>query len=217
MRLRPLLTLLGFLLLTPGPLAGQFTVKGGLNLVDLFGDGVESSDSRARLAAGGGFDLLSLGPFVVSPEVYYAQKGAGEMETGVQQGRPADVSLEYVEIPLLLKLELPLGGSRFFPYVAGGPVFGWQLDCDVRATEGGVEDNCDDILGGSEQLEETLRSYEQGLTFGAGFAFDVLRGFGGLTVDARYSVGLTRLSESDDGPDIQNRAFALLLGYRLGR
>ena len=197
------------------PLSAQLTLKGGVNLVDVFGDDVESSDRRARLAAGASFDVLSLGPVTLSPEIFYAQKGAESFRSGLQQGSPARVSLEYVEVPVLLKVALPFG-ERFSPYLAGGPVFGWQLDCSVEVDQGGADEACDELLGGEAQLEETLRSYEQGLAFGAGVAFDLPGGVGGVTLDARYSLGLSRLSEDDDGPDIQNRAFALLLGYRLG-
>lgn len=201
---------------TPVGLSAQFTLKGGVNLVDFFGDDVQSSDRRARLAGGASFDLLSVGPFTLAPELYYAQQGADNFEQKLQQGQPVRVSLEYVEIPVLLRLALPFGGQRLSPYVAGGPVFGWQLDCSFEAAQQGTTENCAQLLGGQDQLEETLRDYEQGLAFGAGFAVNLLRGFGAVTLDARYTLGMTRLSDDEDGPDIQNRAFALLLGYRLG-
>lgn len=211
------LLVVSLLLGAPTGADAQITLKGGVNLADVFGDDVESSDPRPRLAAGGSVDLLSLGPVTIAPELYYAQKGADNLQTDLQQGTPVQVSLEYVEVPVLLRVGLPFGGTRLSPYVSGGPVFGWQLDCTFESdVQAGVSDDCNQLLGGEGQLEETLRDYEQGLMFGAGFAFDVLPGFGAITLDARYSLGLTRLSEDDDGPDIQNRAFALLLGWRLG-
>ncbi|HSO99921.1 MAG TPA: hypothetical protein VLN90_00515, partial [Thioalkalivibrio sp.] len=117
---------------------------------------------------------------------------------------------------VLVRLAIPLGGSRFQPYLAGGPVFGWQLDCQVRATNAGAQEDCGQLLGGQDQLEETLRDFEQGVMFGAGLAFEVIRGVGAVTVDARYALGLTRLGAGDDGPEIQNRALSVLLGYRFG-
>ena len=203
-------------LAVPVPAAAQFTLKGGLNLVDFFGDDVAASDQRPRLAAGLAVDLFSVGPVSLSPEVFYAQKGAENFQSRLATGQAAEISLAYVEIPVLLKLGLPFGGARFRPYLAGGPVFGWQLDCSVTATASGTSDDCAQLLGGQSQLEETLRDFEQGLMFGAGFAFDVIPGIGAITLDARYARGLTRLTESEDGPEIQNRALSVLLGYRIG-
>lgn len=212
--LLPLLLIILFL--APSPAEAQFAVKGGINLVDVFGDDVEGSDTRPRLAGGVGFDMFGVGPFTLAPEVYYAQKGADNFQGRLAAGEAAEISLAYVEVPVLVRLAIPLGGARFQPYLAGGPVFGWQLDCQVRATEAGAEEDCGQLLGGQDQLEDTLKEFEQGLMFGAGFAFEVIRGIGAVTLDARYARGLTRLSEAEDGPEIQNRALSVLLGYRFG-
>lgn len=212
--LAPLALLL--VLLPASSAEAQFTFKGGVNLVDMFGDDVETSDRRPRLAGGMGMDLMSVGPLTLSPEVYYAQKGAENFQRRLAAGEASQVSLEYVELPVLLRVGVPLGGSRFQPYLAGGPVFAWQLDCRMEASESGVNEECGELLGGQDQLEEKLREFEQGLMVGAGFAFEVIRGIGAVTLDARYARGLTRLSEGGEGPEIQNRALSLLLGYRFG-
>lgn len=210
------LLLLFVLFLAPSPAVAQFTVKGGINLVDVFGDDVEASDTRPRLAGGVGVDMVGVGPFTLAPEIYYAQKGAENFQSRLAAGETAEISLAYVEVPVLVRLAIPLGGARFQPYLAGGPVFGWQLDCQVRAEEAGPEEDCGQLLGGQDQLEETLREFEQGIMIGGGFAFEVIRGIGAVTLDARYARGLTRLSEAEDGPEIQNRALSVLLGYRFG-
>lgn len=203
-------------LLAPSPAEAQFSVKGGMNLVDVFGTDVEASDPRPRLTGGLGFDMIGIGPLTLAPEIYYAQKGADDFQARLTAGDAAEISLAYVEVPVLVRLAIPLGGARFQPYLAGGPVFGWQLDCQITATETGTEEACDQLLGGQDRLEETLREFEQGLMFGAGFAFEVIRGIGAVTLDARYARGLTRLSDTDAGPEIRNRALSVLLGYRFG-
>lgn len=215
--LAPILTVvLLSALLAPRQADAQLAIRGGVNLVDLFGDDVDTSDTRPRLAGGIGFDMVSLGPLTLAPEIYYAQKGAENFQSRLAAGESVEVSLSYVEVPVLLRVALPAGGGRFQPYVTGGPVFGWQLDCEVQASATGAQEDCGQLLGGEQQIEETLRSFEQGMMVGGGVAFDLVRGLGALTLDARYARGLSRLSEQADGPEIQNRSFSLLLGYRLG-
>jgi hypothetical protein len=211
-----LLLVLLMALLPPRPAEAQFAIRGGVNLVDLFGDDVEASDSRPRLTGGIGFDLIGLGPLTLAPEIYYAQKGAENFQRRLVAGEPVEISLSYVEVPVLLRLAIPVGASRFQPYVGGGPVFGWQINCEVQASAAGAREDCGQLLGGEQQLEETLRSFEQGVMLGGGVAFEAIRGLGAITLDARYARGLSRLSESSDGPEIQNRALSLLLGYRFG-
>lgn len=211
-----LLLLILVLFLAPSPAEAQFSLKGGINLVDVFGDDVEASDTRPRLAGGVGFDVIGVGPFTLAPEIYYAQKGADNFESRLAAGEAVEISLAYVEVPVLVRLAIPLGAARFHPYLAGGPVFGWQLDCKVKADEAGAQEDCGQLLGGQNQLEETLRDFERGMMVGAGFAFEVIRGIAAVTLDARYARGLTRLSQAADGPEIQNRALSVLLGYRFG-
>lgn len=212
----PILLALLVALLLPAPAQAQFAIKGGINVVDFFGDDVQEADRRPRLAGGAGFDVLSLGPLTLAPELYYAQKGAEQFQTRLMEQQPAEISLAYVEVPVLLRVALPFGGQRFRPYLAGGPVFGWQLDCEVTAGPDGSQPECDQLMGGEAQLEETLRQYEQGLMFGAGVAVSLFRGIGAITLDGRYAQGLTRLSDAEGAPEIQNRALAVLLGYRFG-
>ncbi len=204
-------------LIAPAPVRAQFSIKGGINLVDFFGDDVEEADRRPRLAGGGAVEIIALGPLAIAPEIYYAQKGAEQLRQRLIEEGSATVSLSYVEIPVLVRLDLPFG-QRVRPYIAGGPVFGWRVDCSItaHAQSGTTEQDCDDLLGGQERLEAKLRSYERGIMAGAGLAIEVLRGLGAITLDARYAWGLTRLSDDESAPEIRNRALSVILGYRFG-
>lgn len=213
------LAVLGLVLLflQPAPAEAQFSLKGGINLVDFFGEGVEEADRRPRLAGGAAVEILAIGPFALAPEIYYAQKGAERLRQRLIEEGSATVSLSYVEIPVLVRFNLPFG-RRVRPYLAAGPVFGWRVDCSITAIaqSGTTEQDCDDLLGGQERLEAKLRSYERGLMAGAGLSFEVFRGLGAITLDARYAWGLTRLSDEEGAPEIRNRALSVILGYRFG-
>lgn len=212
----PASTILLFALVClPAPATAQFSLRGGVNLVDFLGDDVVESDSRPRLAGGVGFDVVSLGPVTLAPELWYAQKGAENIQSTLAEQQVAEISLSYIEVPVLLRLDVPLGGV-LRPYVAAGPVFGWQLDCAARIDAGGAEQDCDPLFGTQDQLEDTLREYEQGLMAGAGLALQIMRGLGAVTLDARYAWGLSRLSDAENGPEVRNEALSLMLGYRFG-
>ena len=210
-RILPLLVLL---LSTPAGLQAQIRVGGGLSLSELFGDDVGANDARAGLALGASAGLFGFGPARLMAEVYYRQKGAKdvmEAQEFLAAGQAVEFGVDYLEIPLLIRFNLPPLGGRVVPYLQGGPVFGWQVDCGVRVTPEGGEEACDDLSGDS--FEETIRDYEQGVTVGGGLDIVVLEGLGAVSLDGRYIRGLSRLSQ--DG-EVKNQGFALLLGYSFG-
>ena len=59
------------------------------------------------------------------------------MEDVSGQGAPVrlNFSLDYLEVPVLVRLNLPSSGM-LQPYVAAGPALAWQLDCEFDITEG---------------------------------------------------------------------------------
>lgn len=203
------------------PAAAQFRIRGGLDLANLFGDGVEDTDNRAELGFGAAFSIVHIGAVSISPEVWYRQKGArsiAEFNQQVIEEGSAEIGLDYIEIPVLLRIDLPaFGGGKIIPYVNGGPAFGWRFDCSiaVEADSGSTTRMCDDLSG--DNLEQTLKDYEVGAAFGGGLDFAVLGGLGALNLDARVTQGLSRINDTGDGsPDVKNRVISVMLGYSFG-
>ena len=210
-----LATALAAVAATAAPAYAQIRLSGGINLTRFFGDDVGDTDRKRGLDLGASFPLFNMGPFQVRAEGYYRQKGARGVEQfqqAVMAGQTIEVGIDYVEVPVLLRLGLPGLGGRVFPYLEGGPAFAWKLDCGVsfEGGSGANSTNCDDL--GRDNLEETLKDYEQGIVVGAGFDFPVLS-VGALNLDARYTRGLSRLYE--DG-EVRNTAFSVMLGYSFG-
>lgn len=202
-------------LLLPVPSAAQlpFDLRGGVNLTQFVTEGGADADERRGLSLGAGVTPLRFGPVSILLEGYYRQKGGGFQTTAAGGAMPEqwEIGLDYVEVPVLLRLTVPLGGS-FGLHVQGGPVFAWQIDCGVTVGAGGSSTpSCEDLLGGS--AAETLRDYEQGITGGVGVELLVLGGAGAITLDAVAIRGLSRLTEAADGPDLKNRGVSLMLGY----
>lgn len=118
--------------------------------------------------------------------------------------------IDYVEIPLLARINLRNAGGRFTPYLEAGPAFGWQIDCGVEAgAQGSGEVACDDLL---ENPEDTFRDCELRAVLGGGVDISLGPGMG-INLDVRYTGG-----PSDLTPDaeIKNRSFTVMLRYTFG-
>jgi hypothetical protein len=208
------------LLAHPLPASGQpgFALRGGVNLSRFVG-GDADAQSKSGLNLGGAMHVFGVGPVELWVEGYYRQKGGErlDLESAATAGTtPFTVGLEYVEIPVLLRLNLPTLGEKVRPYLQGGPAFGWRMDCSVSVSgtsPNGLTPDCDSLLGGG--LEETLKDYEQGIVLGGGVDFDILGRLGSVNLDARLTRGLSRLATAGAGDGLKNQSFSLMLGYAL--
>ena len=202
-------------LLLIAPASAQFGVRGGVNLSKFIGSDEVESETTKGLNLGLTMQILKLGPISIGPELYYAQKG-GKQFNPLAPGQAFEFDLAYVEVPVLAKLTIPLNQSRTLSaYVAGGPAFAWEVDCSFSSTSAGttteVED-CEETFG---SFDTAMKKADRGIVASAGLNFGI-GGLAGLHLDARMIRGLARLNESDDGPDIKNQSFSLMLGYYLG-
>lgn len=203
-----------------GHAEAQVRFSGGYDLTSFFGGGAGDSGSRSSLGLGASAGLFAAGPVIFIAEGWYRQKGATSVEEFNEQvfeEGAADIGLDYVEIPILVRVNLPTIGDRFVPYVNAGPAFGWQIDCGIRFTRetGTAEQSCEDLEG--ENLEETLRDFEQGLALGGGVDVVILGGAGAINIDARLTRGLSRITQSEaEGAEVRNQAFSVMLGYSFG-
>ena len=188
-----------------GPLAARsevtgFGVKAGVAMSNIFGRDVYDQKFRAGFSYGV-FMTYGFGrAFAVQPELLFVMKGSKYINgTGADAYRET-MSLEYVELPILAKLYLPL--SRAFKvHVFAGPAPALNIRARVNAKFAG------------ESQEETLnnvKGVDISLVGGAGIEIPV--GRGRITFDARYTAGLTTLSK-EPYDDIRNGAVSFLFGY----
>lgn len=209
-------------LLVPEPAHAQVGLRGGVNLTDWFGDDVESTDRKTGLSLGASFGLVSIGPVQLVAEAYYRQKGTGFALTDLETGETppeelpetVEFGIDYLEVPVLARVNLPPLSNSLGMYVIGGPAFAWRIDCgfETELSSGTSGTNCDDLS--SENLGETLENYDVGAAGGLGFDIALPGRVGALNLEARYTGGLKRIGA--DGTDVKNRAFSLTLGYSFG-
>ena len=176
--------------------------KGGFNSATLGGADAKNPDPTAKsgFAAGVFFNLSLPGPISIQPEVLYTQKGAEAAVGSIT----AKYELVYVEVPVLLKFNIPLApGSPVKPNIFAGPAAGFLLTAKVKS--------------GSQELDikDETTNVDFGLALGAGLDIDLVALT--LTVDARYTLGLATIAKNEDPTthtkaDVKNRVMSVNVG-----
>ena len=177
-----------------------FGVKAGLSCANIHGHDVYEQRSRMGFGAGA-FLTFGLGSsFAVQPEVLFVMKGSK-----YSNGSGADVyretlSLDYIEVPVLIKFFLPVAGS-FRLHLFAGPSLAFKVRARVKAT-----------FGGETEVEtlDNVKNTDLGLAAGVGLEHPL--GRGRITLDLRYTAGTGSLSKGT-GDDIKNEALGLFAGY----
>jgi opacity protein-like surface antigen len=193
------------LFLSPPTLSGQTSLgfHGGLSMATLDGSGLEDMDPGYRNGFGLGafLEVAISDKLSIQPELLYLQKGASESSDGVD----ITFGVDFVEIPVLLRIDVPTDGS-IAPYFLIGPAIGFKTGCEISAEGDGLEINVD-----CDEAEATIKSMDFGGVAGAGLS--IAAGSGNIHLGARYNYGLMSLDDSDLDEDVKSRAFSFLAGY----
>jgi hypothetical protein len=186
----------------------------GINLAkwstDDSADEILTIDNRLGLLAGGVLELRFNDNLALQPEINFIQKGF-KTELAVFDTVPdteVRFILNYLEIPVLLKVGKSFGSARFD--VLAGPSFGYAINGKTR-TKFNLDGDESDI-GQSVDFEEAgLKRFDMSVQVGAAFTF----GLGEKTdlfIDGRYLLGLTNLNDTGDDSEARNRGIAFSAG-----
>jgi hypothetical protein len=186
-------------------------VKGGVNIADVGGSDVSvlgTTETKAGLIAGAFAEFMIGNMFAIQPEVLYSQKGTKVTEQGVE----GKFKLDYVEVPLLLKVNIPIEGSKVHPHVYAGPAVALKASCKIEASGGGASASVDCEDAGAE-----ITSTDFGVAFGGGVSVDV--GGAEVGIDVRYTLGLRTVDDFDDPDDIKNKVISIMgtVGFATNR
>jgi hypothetical protein len=202
--------------LSAAPAVGQTLeggLKAGLSFANVHGDDIAKDEaSILRGFTGGGFLMYrATSIFAVQPEVSFVRKGAKtdfEVE-GINVA--GQLRLDYVEVPILIKLMAPMKSDRAPRFAAlAGPVLAFKTGCEAEITLDGdtFAEDCDE---GEEPIE--VKTTDFGVAFGAAVGFPIARAR--LWLDGRYVLGLTRIDDSVDAEDVKNYNYALTAGFSI--
>jgi hypothetical protein len=187
-------------------------VRAGVDFMTFWGDDVDGDETNRRTGIlVGGFLLADFaGPFAVQPELMYIQKGASQEGT-LPDGTTVTetIKLDYIEVPVLVKLQVPLE-EGINPSVFAGPTLGLNVTAE-REIEAEGESAREDISSATEDISDDVSGTDFGLALGGGV--DVELNNVTLMGDIRYGLGLT--STDDGDASIQNRGFMITAGLAL--
>lgn len=190
--------------------------------------------ARERLAgfAGGAFATIRLGGVLsLQPELGWATKGgqsdlvvtitsSGDPPSSLSMPMHVAVTLHYVEIPVLLRADLPSWGAAR-PYALGGPYAAYRVGGHVE-TESGQSQTALGRRIRMARIFEDLSStssadrwerFDWGLATGLGLAIG--SGRPQVLLEARHSWGFVNAFPEPDFGTARNHAFTFSVGVAL--
>ena len=174
MNKRILISLLCLLLFTYAiPSFAGIGIKGGLIQSNIITDDLDEGDSLSLYSGGLCFENMFIGPIGIQTELLYAQKGY-KTSIGILD---ATIRGNYIELPVMLKVNLPLNPLVNLNILGGGYA-AYLLDATA------------DINGTESDVADQVTKLDYGLTFGVGAKFSK------FFVELRYTQGLTTIDDS---------------------
>ena len=195
----------------------EFGVKAGVNLASasLKVSGEKADDVKMKPGLNIGVfadfnfsDLLGL-----ETGLQFEQKGYKLKEENQGISVNDKVNLNYLTIPVNLRLNLPVGDNKL--YFLAGPTLGIGLSGKEKieyegsyngmsAKQMGLEDEDGDIEFG----DDGIKRMNLGLLFGAGFDLS-----SNLGIRVSYDLGLSNLTDADDS-SFKTNAFSVALTFK---
>lgn len=134
---------------------------------------------------GGAFALIKLTKIGIQPEIIFSQQGSKFKI----DGNDVKSNFSYVNIPVMLKLYLVAGLN-----LQAGPQFGFLSSAKIDG----------------EDVKDSFKKSDVSVGLGAGWDLPF-----GLTVDARYNLGVTKIQDDAAAAAVKNQVIQISLGYKL--
>ena len=196
LKLSLVIAFLGMITLV-GAQTASFSVKGGLNMSNFYGDDLNDNNMKLGFHIGVGADLPITPVMALQTGLFYSTKGAEYTSKDEGDIVDANVSANYLQLPLHLayKIDVTPGTKVVLhagPYVAYG--IGGKMKAGPLS-----KDTFDKDLG--------FKPFDAGLGLGVGAEF------GMILVDLGWDMGLTNISRANSG-NIKNQNAYLSLGLK---
>jgi hypothetical protein len=171
--------------------------------------GISNVSAKNRTGTMFGLSVLlpSAGTFSLQPELLFTNKGS---QLDVSGGGRRNVKLDYLEIPLLLRID-SRSGTGLSPHVYAGPSVGFNVGCNVVLSGSGVPNTSSDC---KRDNFLSPKSVDWGAIVGAGIDLSV--GGIGVTGGARYGFGLADINKTNVTDHVRNGALTVYAGVLFG-
>jgi len=180
-------------------------VVAGANVADQAGEDVFTPHDKFGFIGGVSGALRLASRWSIQLDGLFVQKGGRENNDMDPGDLDDDLSIQYLEFPVLLKFSLSAEGTR--PELFVGPSLAFELRCTYDAFPDGSSDPVDCAEAGLE-----TQSLDVGIAFGADV--EIPLGSGYFVIDGRGVVGLSSFDASEANLDFRNRILSIMLGYR---
>jgi Outer membrane protein beta-barrel domain len=185
----------------------QAGAKGGFNIATI---GWSNSDPKPTISSRnggiiGGYVAKDGKKMGLAVEVLYSQKGAHLDFSSTGFINTADLKLDYVEIPVLFRFNIP--NDKTVIHIYAGPVFAFSVKDEITNT---FRTTTQTTPATVTTDDAGAKSSDTGIAIGA--QVDVHK----FLVDVRYNWGLMNVNDDSSAgqPKVKNKCFSLMFGYR---
>ncbi len=191
--------------------------KGGLNIATASIDVIDDNESKTYFGLGACMEIHVSESFTIQPELLYMKKGTvfSESEIIEIEGVPVTVTMEteskasFLEIPVLVRISVPTEG-KVSPFFIAGPAIAFTMSAKDKITL--TASAMGESYSESEEVDtkDETASMDIGLVFGGGVDF-LLTNFK-LSLDGRYTMGMSDLADDSDYVEVKTRTFSIMVG-----
>jgi hypothetical protein len=168
------------------------------------------SENRNGTLFGVSFNVPAGSTWSLQPEALFISKG-GKVGAATSTAGTREIRLDYLEIPVLVRRNF-LNLSALVPHVYAGPTVGFNVNCSVDIETTGVPETSSDC----DRNDFKPKTLDWGAAVGAGV--DLSAGGFGVTVGARYGIGVANILEENGSQfrdRVRNGTLAVYAGFRL--
>jgi hypothetical protein len=170
----------------------------GMSFTTMRGDTPPGTQNTKGLITGVFLEYRLSETLSLQPEILYSQKGAKSVRTSTIQRREFLTNLNYIEVPLLLKLTSRTEEGSVLPGIYAGLAWGYAVLTRTTLEIDGARE--------TEDIGEMIRSTDVGFVLGG--EITVPAGSINLGFGIRYTIGLTNISSI--GADGRNGALSVM-------
>ena len=169
-------------------------IKGGPNFANL--DTKSSVGENYKNRTGfhaGAFALFKFTKVGIQPELLFSKQGSNvQFNSG-----NGEANFDYINIPIILKLYTVAGIN-----IQAGPQFGFLSGGQLKQTVQGTTTTRD--------AKDLYKKSDFGVALGLGWDLPF-----GLTLDARYNLGLSKINDDPSLEQTKNQVFQISAGFKI--